>query len=70
MALAPVQEGEVTRDPEWERRWDAAQALAKRDVEMDHGPRSLTGELAEHQDIYDDMYAELLGSQIAAREPS
>jgi hypothetical protein len=52
--LAPSDD--VTRNPEWEARYDRARELARADVNNDRDPRVLQGELAEFQTEYDDQY--------------
>jgi hypothetical protein len=42
--------------PEWEALWKQAAALGKADAAGDRGPVVLTGELANHQDAYDDAW--------------
>lgn len=49
---------DVSRDPEFEERFDRARELARADVANDRDPRTLTGELAAFQAEYDDAYTE------------
>jgi hypothetical protein len=66
--IAPVKDGEVTRDPVLEERYDRIAAMAKVDVERDLGLRTLTGDVSDMQSEYEEAYTSYLVEALAALE--
>jgi hypothetical protein len=51
---------DVAHDPAWQAAYDETERLAKLDARAGVDMRKLEGELAEHADHYDTVYAEEL----------